>query len=145
MRSTGVWVVGSIVIGLVWTVAVLAVARSTWPWQKGGFALAASKLNFLNFIALPITLGVGSDYAVNVMKRYEQDGETDIVKAVVETGGAVVLCSLTTMLGYVALTLSVNLAIRSFGLAAAAGELACLLTALLLMPAAIVLRQRRRA
>jgi len=144
-RSGAAWVVGSLLIGFVWTVAVLAVARSNWPWQPGGFHMAASKLNFLNFIALPITLGVGSDYAVNVMKRFEQDGEKDIVTAVVETGGAVVLCSLTTMLGYVALTLSVNLAIRSFGIAAAAGEFACIATALLLLPAALVLRQRRSA
>lgn len=143
MRSGAGWVVGSLLIGFLWTVGVLAMARSTWPWQPGGFVLIPSKLNFLNFIALPITLGVGSDYAVNVMKRYEQDGAEDVVRAVVETGGAVVLCSLTTMLGYIALTLSVNLGIRSFGVAAAAGEIACLLTALLLLPAALRLSQRR--
>jgi predicted RND superfamily exporter protein len=142
-RGSAAWVIGSVVLGFLWTVAVLAVARSNWPWQDGGFALVPSKLNFLNFIALPITLGVGSDYAVNVMKRYEED--RDIVTAVRETGGAVVLCSLTTMLGYIALTLSVNLAIRSFGIAAAAGEIACLATALLLLPSAVYLRARRRA
>jgi predicted RND superfamily exporter protein len=143
-RAGAYWVVGSILVGFVWTVAVLAVARSKWPWSEGGFVLEASKLNFLNFIALPITLGVGSDYAVNVMKRYEEDGELDVVHAVRETGGAVVLCSLTTMFGYGALTLSVNQAIQSFGIAAAAGEVACLATALLVMPSALV-RLRRRA
>jgi len=132
-RRAAAWVVGSVVLGFMWTVAALAIARSTWPWQPGGFALVPSKLNFLNFIALPITLGVGSDYAVNVMKRFEED--RDIVTAVRETGGAVVLCSLTTMLGY--------LAIRSFGVAAAAGEIACLATALLLLPAALYLRSPR--
>ena len=40
-----------------------------------------------------------------------------------ETGGAVVLCSLTTTLGYFALTFSANRAIVSFGIAAAAGEI----------------------
>ena len=28
------------------------------------------KLNFLNFIALPITFGIGVDYSVNVVQRY---------------------------------------------------------------------------
>lgn len=139
-RGAAAWVVASVVLGFLWTVAVLAVARSSWPWEPSGFELAPSKLNFLNFIALPITLGVGSDYAVNVMKRFQET--RDIGTAVRETGGAVVLCSLTTMLGYIALTRSVNLAIRSFGVAAAAGEIACLITALLLLPAAMHLRSR---
>lgn len=143
-RSAG-WVIGSVLVGFLWTVGFLAVARTTLPGAPGGFAVAAAKLNFLNFIALPITLGVGSDYAVNVMKRYEQDGSRDVATAVLETGGAVVLCSLTTMLGYIALTLSVNLAIRSFGIAAAAGEVACLATALLTLPAGLMLWQRRRS
>lgn len=144
-KSGAYWVVGSVLVGFVWTLAVLAVARSRFPWNDGGFMLEASKLNFLNFIALPITLGVGADYAVNVMKRDEEDGGANVVVAVRETGGAVVLCSLTTMLGYLALTLSVNQAIRSFGIAAAAGEVACLATALLVMPSALVLLRRARA
>jgi hypothetical protein len=54
---------------------------------------------------------------------------------VVETGGAVVLCSLTTTLGYLALTLSINRGIVSFGLSAAVGEIACVLAAVLILPA----------
>jgi len=50
------------------------------------------------------------------------------------SGGAVVLCSLTTMLGYVALVGSHNAAIRGLGAIAAVGELSCLLAAVLVMP-----------
>ncbi len=32
------------------------------------------KLHFLNFAALPITFGIGVDYAVNVVQRYRADG-----------------------------------------------------------------------
>ena len=32
-------------------------------------ALASFKLNFLNFIALPVTFGIGVDYAVNIVQR----------------------------------------------------------------------------
>jgi hypothetical protein len=63
---------------------------------------------------------------------------------VVETGGAVILCSLTTTLGYLALTLSINQAVRSFGLAAAVGEVATLLAAVLGLPAVLALLARRQ-
>ena len=92
------------------------------------------KLNFLNFSALPITFGIGVDYAVNVAQRYEADRGTSILRVLRTSGGAVVLCSLTTMLGYVALVGSHNAAIRGLGAIAAVGELSCLLAAVLVMP-----------
>jgi predicted RND superfamily exporter protein len=96
--------------------------------------LAHVKLNFLNFAALPITFGIGVDYAVNVAQRYEADRKKDILGVLRTSGGAVVLCSLTTMLGYLALLGSHNAAIRGLGAIAAVGELSCLLAAVLVMP-----------
>jgi predicted RND superfamily exporter protein len=103
------------------------------------------KLNFLNFVALPITFGIGVDYAMNIMQRVRRDGVDNIHKIVVETGGAVVLCSLTTTLGYLSLTFSMNQAIVTFGVAAAAGEIACILAAVLVLPAALAWRAQRAA
>jgi predicted RND superfamily exporter protein len=99
--------------------------------------LSGVKLNFLNFIALPIAIGVGSDYAINVMKRRELEGDAGIERAFLETGGAVVACSMTTLSGYAALMLSVNGAVRSMGLAAAVGEAATQLSAMLVLPAVL--------
>jgi uncharacterized protein len=59
--------------------------------------------------------------------------------------GAVILCSLTTTLGYLALLGSVNQAVRSLGLVAVLGELCCLCAALLLLPAALLWAQKRRS
>jgi predicted RND superfamily exporter protein len=106
------------------------------------------KINFLNFAALPITFGIGVDYAINVVQRYRADGSKDVLAALRTTGGAVVLCSLTTMLGYLALVGSHNRAIRSLGTIAVVGEVSCLLAAVLVLPALWLLierRQRRRA
>ena len=102
------------------------------------------KLNFLNFAALPITFGIGVDYAVNVVQRYRADGARDILGALRTTGGAVVLCSLTTTLGYLALLGSANRAIRSLGLIAVVGEVCCLLAAVTVLPALWLLVERRR-
>jgi predicted RND superfamily exporter protein len=108
-------------------------------WMAGTMALAGMRLNFLNFIAFPITFGNGADYGVNVMRRYageEGQSNADRVRtAVGETGGAVVLCSLTTIIGYLTLFTSANLALNSFGAAMAISEVTCLLAALVTMPA----------
>ena len=102
------------------------------------------KINFLNFAALPITFGIGVDYAINVVQRYRADGSRDILAALRTTGGAVVLCSLTTMLGYLALVGSHNRAIRSLGTIAVVGEVTCLLAAVLVLPSLWFLVERRR-
>src|SRR5262249_40540249 len=85
-------------------------------WLAGAFVLFGVKLNFLNFIALPITFGIGVDYAVNIVQRYTMEGADGALTAIRETGGAVILCSMTTTLGYLALVSSMNLAVRSLGL-----------------------------
>jgi predicted RND superfamily exporter protein len=102
------------------------------------------KINFVNFAALPITFGIGVDYAVNVVQRYRADGGRDILAALRTTGGAVVLCSLTTTVGYLALLESENRGIRSLGLIAVVGEATCLLTAVTVLPALWLLIERRR-
>jgi predicted RND superfamily exporter protein len=55
-----------------------------------------------------------------------------------------VLCSLTTMLGYLALLGSHNQAIRGLGEIAAVGEMSCLLAAVVVLPALWVTVERRR-
>ena len=97
--------------------------------------LARVRLNFLNFAALPVTFGIGVDYAVNVAQRYYADGSRNVASALRTSGGAVVLCSLTTILGYLALLGSHNQAIRSLGTIGVVGEISCLLAAVVIMPA----------
>jgi len=98
-------------------------------------ALAGIKVNFLDFVALPITIGIGIEYAVNIATRERQEGPGSGRAALATTGGAVAICSYTTIVGYGSLLLSQNLGIRSFGLAAMLGEMTCLGVALFLAPA----------
>jgi predicted RND superfamily exporter protein len=107
-----------------------------------GAALVGLKVNFLDFVALPITLGISVDYSVNVVARETLGGLAAVRSALATTGGAVVLCSWTTTVGYASLLLSSNAGIRSFGLTAMLGELTCLLAALILAPALLTAWQR---
>ena len=107
-----------------------------------GCALVGLRVNFLDLIALPITIGIGIDYAVNLAAREREPGATrDHLAA---TAAAVVLCSYTTTVGYASLLFSANGGIRAFGLAAIIGELACVFTAMILAPAMLMLLRERR-
>ncbi len=116
-------------------------------WMAGTMAAIGMKLNFLNFVAFPITFGNGVDYSINVMRRYrleQRAGSSDpVLLAVRRSGGAVVLCSMTTIIGYTSLYVSANQAMNSFGLAMAISEVTCLLAAVLTMPAVMILMRRR--
>ena len=65
--------------------------------------------------------------------------------APVAPDGAVILCSLTTLLGYLALARSLNYGVRSLGVTAVIGEAACLLAAVVWLPAALLWFRQRRA
>lgn len=124
LRRATFYVLGSLAIGI--------------GWMAGIVVLFDISLNFLNFVALPVTFGIGVEYAVNVMYRYGREGRRSAVKVLRETGGAVVLCSATTILGYAALTGSINGAVRSLGVVAVIGEITTLLSAMLVLPAMLI-------
>jgi predicted exporter len=124
----------------IWILVALAVGVT---WFLGLAAALGLRLNMLDFIALPITFGIGVDYATNILQRGRLHPEGGIVGAVRTTGGAVTLCSVTTIIGYSSLVIARNQALVSFGVLADLGELACLAAALLALPA--VLRWREVA
>lgn len=122
---------------------VLAALAVGIGWMAGVLVLLEMKLNFINFVALPITFGIGVEYAVNIVYRYTREGRGGAAKAMRETGGAVVLCSMTTILGYGALSRSMNFAVRSLGVVAVIGEICTLLAAMLVLPAVLTWRDRK--
>ena len=130
-NTTTLVVIGSLLVGVLWLFAAT-------------MALGV-RINFANFIAFPITFGIGVDYAVNVMSRYVQDTPRDVVATIRTTGGAVTLCSLTTIIGYSSLLMAENRALYLFGLVAVLGEICCLSAGVVAMPAAVEWWRRRSA
>ena len=149
-RATALSLVGSILMILFmlgrgrhgWVTILCAVAGTAGMIALAG--VAGVKVNFLDFIALPITIGIGAEYAANIAARERSEPDRDLVAVLLTSGAAVTLCSSTTIIGYGSLLLSDNAGIRSFGLAAILGEFTCLLAALLLCPALLGLWRRRR-
>ncbi len=123
------WVLASLAVGVLWFGGLAGVFRI--------------RLNMLNFIALPITFGIGVDYATNIFQRRRVDHSRAIAEIVRTTGGAVALCSVTTIIGYSSLLVARNQALISFGLLADMGEIACLAAALFALPALLRLSELR--
>ena len=119
------FVIGSLIVGVLWLLAISV--------------FTGIKINFVNFIAFPITFGIGVDYAVNVMARYLRDGGRNVAAAVRGTGGAVALCSFTTIVGYSSLLVAKNVGLFLFGVLAVLGEITCLVTAIIVLPSVLLL------
>jgi predicted RND superfamily exporter protein len=127
--SAGLVAVGILLLGV-----LVMVGSAGW---------AKVHVTFLNFIALPITFGIGAEYVLNVVTRYRE--EKDILKSVVSTGAAVALCSWTTIVGYGSLLAARNQALQGFGAMAILGEVACLSAAIVALPAFVIFSLKRSA
>jgi hypothetical protein len=124
---------------------ILAALFMGVTWLAGIILGFWVKINFLNFIALPITFGIGVDYGVNIFQRYREEGPGKILDVIKHTGGAVALCSFSTIVGYCSLLIASNKAFKSFGLLAVAGELTCVIAALVGFPAFLLMWNRKRS
>jgi uncharacterized protein len=112
-------------------------------WLAGIILGTGIKINFLNFIAFPITFGIGVDYGVNIFQRYRQEGSGSLLRVIRNTGGAVALCSFTTIVGYSSLLIAENQAFVSFGLLSVLGEITCIIAATISLPAFLILQSKR--
>jgi predicted RND superfamily exporter protein len=113
-------------------------------WLLGWGAALGVRINYVNFIALPITLGIGCEYPFNLADRTRLLGG-DATAAVERSAGAVLLCSFTTIVGYGSLLFSDFQALQSFGKLAVFGEAACVFAAVFVLPSLFVVWGRWRA
>jgi len=117
-----------IILSLAWVALVMIACM----------AIFDIKINFFNFIALPLTFGVGVDYSINIAMRFHEKRRSRTYDIIRHTGGAVVLCSLTTIIGYSVLTRSTNQAVAQFGYVAVIGEIAAIVAAMFIVPSIII-------
>jgi predicted RND superfamily exporter protein len=147
-RATAASLLGVALVALVATrnvrgaAVVLASLGMAVAWLVGGAALLGEKLNYVNFVTLPITFGIGCEYPFNVYDRSRLLAG-DVGGALARVGGAVALCSFTTMVGYGSLVFADFQALQSFGRLAVCGEMACLTGALVVVPALLRWRSAR--
>ena len=99
----------------------------------GVMGLLGIPLNPANMIALPLILGVGLDDGVHVVHDFRRQRGKYRVSA--STATAIVVTTLTTMIGFGSLMLSSHQGLQSLGRVLTIGVMCCLLSSLVLLPA----------
>jgi predicted RND superfamily exporter protein len=95
--------------------------------------------NPVNFIILPILIGIGLDDGIHIVDRYRET--QDIQKTLISTGRSILLTSLTTCLGFGSLALAKYHVLADMGLLTIVGVLSCFFFSAVLLPALFALRE----
>lgn len=106
-------------------------------WLAGVFAALDWKLNLFNLIALPLLIGMGQDDSLHIIHRYREDGPGSIPRVLRETGGAVFLTTLTTVIGFSSMLFVQHQGLRSLGWTNVIGMTLCLISSVLFIPSCL--------
>ena len=116
-------------------------------WMLGAMAVLGLAMNFMNIFVTTMIIGIGVDYGIHAVHRYreiQKRGHGDLDHEVVETGKAIAMAAMSTMVGFGSLSLSHYPGLRSMGLVAILGALATCLVSLTVLPAYLSIRNQRR-
>jgi predicted RND superfamily exporter protein len=82
----------------------------------GIMAVTGIKFDFMNIIVVPLLIGIGVDDAVHINHRYLYEGKGKMKFVIGKTGTALLITSLTTIVGFASFIPSVMRAMRSTGI-----------------------------
>ena len=112
-------------------------------WMVGFMHLTGMKLTIMNFMGLPMIIGIGIDYGVHILHRRRHEGRGKIRIVYSSTGKAILLTSLTTMLAFGSLVFSIWRGFGQLGGALFLGVGACFLTTVIVLPGIIGMLERK--
>jgi predicted exporter len=113
-------------------------------WTLGAMRLLGLEFNFANVVAAPLLLGIGIDDGVHLMHRRLEEGRGGMGRVLHRTGRAVLLTSLTTMIGFGVFELAHHRGLESLGRVMVLGVGACFLASITAFPTLIALEERWR-
>jgi len=119
----------------------LGVVGLSGVWAFGLLGWLGIPVNFLMAAVFPLLMGIGDDYAIHLLHRYEEErckkhpGPHAIRIALARTGRAIGLTTITTAVGFTALFFAPSPPIRWFGLLSAASVISALIITVTLIPA----------
>jgi hopanoid biosynthesis associated RND transporter like protein HpnN len=117
-------------------------------WSFGFTTLAVGHLNLLSAVFTSVLAGIGINFPIHLMARYEEarrrgaSAAAALELSVVNTGTGVVASALIMALAFFAPMLTDFKGIAELGLVSGAGLFFCLLSALTVFPALLILQDR---
>jgi uncharacterized protein len=118
--------------------AVLSVAATLVSMRLLGI-----DFNPLNVMALPVILGTVVDAGAQIVHRFREE-RGDLGRTLAGSGAAVLLCVLTTIVGFGALMFTTHRGLASFGIVLALGSTWSLLFSLFVLPGLLKLVASRQ-
>ncbi len=110
-------------------------------WMTGLMEVSGLKFTMMNILAVPLIIGIGIDDGVHILHRWKIEKNLDIVYR--STGKAILLTSLTTMLGFGSLWFATYRGLGSMGIALFIGVGTCFLATLFIIPAILGLQNKQ--
>jgi len=95
--------------------------------------LSGVSFNYVNLVAVPVVIGIGIDNGVHLVHRWQE--EQNMERALAGVGRAVLMSSLTTMIGFGNIAFYNMPGMASMGVVLFSGVATCLLATLLVLPA----------
>jgi len=99
-------------------------------WMAGIMSLSGMMLNVVNIMAIPMILGIGIDDGVHLIHRYRIEGRNKARLIFTSTGKAILLTSLTTMIGFGSLGFMKHKGMASMGILLFIGVGVCFITSI---------------
>ncbi len=125
------------------TLMTLAPLVMGMTWLIGAMSLFGIRIHFVNAVVLPMIIGMGIDNGVHLMHRYQEDRRKDVGYALRTTGRPMILCSLTTMIGFGSLVTARYQALSTMGWITILGMGFCLITSLCFLPVLLILTRAK--
>ena len=110
-------------------------------WMLGFMGIFGISLNFANIVVAPMVIGIGIDDNIHIYHRYREKNEGGILSALIFSGRAVIMTTITTILGFGSLTFARYGGLSSIGFVAVIGVTFCLVSALLVLPALVAIAE----
>ena len=123
--------------------AVAALA-SGMAWAGAALVLFNVKLSLVNFVGIPILMGIGVDVVIHLLHRIADEGPGRIRHALSTTGWASGLSTATTVCSFAALSVASAQGVQSLGLLIVIGLTLVSMVALILVPLGWMVVWRRR-
>ena len=120
-------------------------------WALGFALLTVGHFNILSIAVIPMVLGIGIDFGIQILGRYEEElGHNKSVREAVgialeHTGVAIITGGSTTAAAFFTLCFNDFIGLAELGLIAGFSMIFCITANLVVLPAVFILRDRNRS
>ena len=111
-------------------------------WGGGLFAVTGIELDLFSVFGIVMVIGIGVDYGIHILHRFQLEGSGSIPDFLPWTGAAVALAAVTTTIGFGTLALSSYAPLGKLGIVSATCVVFIAFASLLVLPVVLGARTR---